>query len=137
MCYLHSTIIVHFNNACSSADPVVDISVAMVADRILDISPYNSYMVTCSATSSVQGSPVNISKTMEWSVSHNNGTTSIVSSGVVNSDLSMATSSSILSVVTSVPGLYCYTCSSDLQLENVVDSIGGTQTTTLRVNGEL
>ncbi len=117
-------------------DPILDIDVTMVTGRILDIPPYNTYALTCTASSRVASTPTAISKTIEWSVSFNSGAVTTVTDGVMTSDLTMATSSSVLSVAASVSGEYVYRCGSQLELVGVDDSVGGDYTSSITVYGK-
>ncbi len=108
----------------------------MVTGRILDIPPYNTYALTCTASSRVQSTPTAISKTIEWSVSFNSGAGTTVTDGVMTSDLTMATSSSVLSVAASVSGEYVYRCGSQLELVGVDDSVGGDYTSSITIYGK-
>ncbi|XP_064386408.1 uncharacterized protein LOC135334957 isoform X2 [Halichondria panicea] len=121
--------------AIDVVDPILDIAVTMVTGRILDIPPYNTYVLTCTASSRVQSTLTAINKTIEWSVFFNSGAVTIVTEGVVTNDLTMATSSSVLSIATSVSGEYEYRCGSQLELMGVADSVEGAGTSSVTVYG--
>ncbi len=108
----------------------------MVTGRILDIPPYNTYAITCMASSRVQSTPTAITKTIQWSVSFNDGAVTTVAEGVMTNDLAMATSSSVLSITTSVSGVYEYRCGSQLELVGVADSVEGAGTSSVTVYGK-
>ena len=124
----------YFTLLCT--DPILDIAVTMVTGRILDIPPYNTYAITCTASSRVQSTPTAITKTIEWSVSFNSGAVTMVTEGVVTNHLAMATSSSVLSIMTSVSGEYEYRCGSQLELVGVADSVEGAVTSSVTVYGK-
>ncbi len=107
----------------------------MVTGRILDIPPYNTYALTCTASSRVQSIPTAISKTIQWSVSFNSGAFTTVTDGVMTSNLTMATSSSVLSVTASVSGEYVYRCGSQLELVGVDDSVEGDYSSDITIYG--
>ncbi len=108
----------------------------MVTGRILDIPPYNTYALTCTASSRVQSTPTAITKTIEWSVSFNDAAVTTVTERVMTNDLTMATSSSVLSITTSVSGQYEYRCGSQLELVGVADSVEGAGTSSVTVYGK-
>ncbi len=120
----------------SCTDPILDIAVTMVTGRILDIPPYNTYALTCMASSRVQSTPTAITKTIQWSVSFNDAAVTTVTEGVMTNDLTMATSSSVLSITTSVSGVYEYRCGSQLELVGVADSVEEAGTSSVTVYGK-
>ena len=96
--------------------------------RLPNVAPYNTFSLTCSATSLVQGSEVAFTKSFTWSYQMGNrvGATSgftTVRMGIVNRGLSLARSTSELTVSETTAGMYTYRCQANLVLS--ADNIFG------------
>lgn len=94
------------------ADPDLSVSVLSSRGHILDIPPYNNLTLTCTATSSVLSTPVNLAKTFSWTaVNMNMFQLHNFGSGRLEK------STSVLTVSGLTAGLYRYTCNVQLDLE--------------------
>ena len=98
-------------------DPTLDVQVTMVTDRILDIAPYNSFSIDCTAISSVQGGvDVDLSKTFTWTQIIDDGSPTMINDGIVNSGLDTSSSTSQLTVTTTTAGQHTYSCNARISL---------------------
>ena len=120
----------------SPSDPTLDVQITMVTDRILDISPYNSFSIDCTATSSVEGSTVALSKTFTWTQTIDSGSSMMINNGFMNSGLDMASSTSQLTVTTTTAGSHSYSCMVAIDLPTTVsDTIINSRMSSLTVQG--
>ncbi len=109
----------------------------MVTGRILDVPPYNTYTMSCVASSRVQSILKDIPQTISWSVARDGGAVMSVSEGISTEMVDVGTSSSVLSVTINAGGEYVYTCGSSLDLGDISDTVEGDDSTTVTVIGEL
>ena len=127
--------------------PTLDASIdrAGVSSRILDISPFNGFLLTCMATSRVAGVATAIRKRITWMRSVNDGPPEQLTEGanvdsvvmVVEDDLLQATSMSMLMVNTTVSGSHNYSCRAELIVAPAPDSITAQDQTMIIIVGEL
>ena len=127
--------------------PTLDVSIDRtgVRSRILDLSPFNGFTLTCMATSSVAGLPTPIRKRITWTRSVDGGPLQQLTDGanvdsvvtMMEDDLLGATSMSMLMVNTTVSGSHSYTCTVQLVVTPAPDSITGQDQTTVSIVGEL
>ena len=117
-------------------DPTLVVEVSMVTERILDIPPYNTFTLTCSASSSVQGQSFAITKTLGWSESVDGASPTNLTQDVTTSDLAQITSSSAADVTVTSAGEYVYRCESVLTLGAIPDRVVGVASTNVTVHGE-
>ena len=111
--------------------PKVDLQVALAAGRVLDVSPYNSFSLTCSSTSPVQG----LVSVFTWS-EQSSSRDSVELMG--NESVSITTpfdGSSELRVTTSVAGQHIIVCSVSVALPDDSMKTNSTQET-VPVQGE-
>ena len=93
-----------------------------------NVAPYNTFSLTCTATSLVQGSEVAFYKTFTWGYQMENAVGAAtgfttVQTGIMNRDLSLARSTSELTVTETTAGVYTYRCQANLDLS--ADNIFG------------
>ena len=118
---------------------------AGVPSRILDISPFNGFLLTCTATSRVAGVATAIRKRITWTRSVNDGPPEQLTDGanvdsvvmVMEDNLLRATSMSMLMVNTTVSGHHSYSCAAELVVAPAPDSITAQNQTTIIIVGEL
>ena len=115
-----------------------------VPTRVLDISPYNGFSLTCSATSRVVRNPTAITKAFSWTrsidgardgvpvVMDDNNYVVIMESGLVEAE-----ATSVLMVNTSLSGSHVYTCSARLVVVPATDDIQEQDMETIMVQGKL
>ena len=115
-----------------------------VPTRVLDISPYNGFSLTCSATSRVVRNPTAITKAFSWTrsidgardgvpvVMDENDYVVIMESGLVEAE-----ATSVLMVNTSLSGSHVYTCSARLVVAPATDDIQEQEIETIVVHGKL
>jgi hypothetical protein len=125
----------------------VSIDRAGVPLRILDISPFNGFSLTCTASSRVTGIeiPPPIRKRIIWMRSVDGGPPETLTDGasvdsvvmVMEDDLLQATSMSMLMVNTTVSGSHSYTCTAELVVAPAPDNISEQDMTTISIVGEL
>ena len=116
-----------------------------VPPRILDISPFNGFPLTCMATSRVAGEATAIRKQITWTRSVNDGPPEQLTDGtnvdsvvmVMEDSLFGATSMSMLMVNTTMSGSHSYTCRAELVVAPAPDSISTQTQTTINIVGEL
>ena len=120
----------------SPTDPTLDVQVTMVTGPILDIAPYNSFSIDCTATSSVGGSTVALSKTFTWTQTIDSGSSMVINVGILNSGLDMASSVSQLTVTTTTAGSHSYSCIVAIDLPTTIsDTIINSRMRSLTVQG--
>ena len=83
--------------------PTVELTLTPNTTRLPNVAPYNTFSLTCTATSLVQGSEVAFTESFTWSYQMGNrvGATTgftTVQMGIMNRDLSLARSTSELTV---------------------------------------
>ena len=103
-------------------------SVTPSTTRLPNVAPYNTFSVTCTATSFVQGSEVAFTSTFTWGYQRGNAVGAAtgfttVQTGIVNRDLALARSNSELTVSETTAGMYTYRCQANLDLST--DNIFG------------
>ena len=108
--------------------PTVELTLTPNTTRLPNVAPYNTFSLTCTATSSVQGSEVAFTKSFTWSYQMGNrvGATTgftTVQMGIMNRDLNLARSTSELTVSETTAGMYTYRCQANLDLS--ADNIFG------------
>lgn len=110
-----------------------------MTSRVLDIAPYDTFSIDCTATSSVQGiDQVPLSKAFSWTLSVDSASPEPVSMGVTDMGLTEPTSTSTLSLTAATPGDHTYLCSVAVTfLHSVSDSIASSAETAVAVYGEL
>ena len=97
---------------------------------VLDVMPYNTFSIVCTATL-----PVNITamKQFAWYLGSSESVTNLTSSTgtiITNLHLNNATSTSVLTTNASTPGLFLYTCVASVLLSQ------SSATTIVTVNGK-
>ncbi len=109
----------------------------MVTGRILDVSPYNMYSLTCETSSRFQSTLTTIPQTVSWTVAYNSGAAVAVTEGVATTEVvGVGMTSTVLSVTGDVDGEYVYTCHSSLDLGGVADTVEAEDMSTVTVYGE-
>ena len=93
-----------------------------------NVAPYNTFSLTCTATSLVRGSEVAFTKTFTWGYQMGNAVGAAtgfttVQTGIVNRDLGLARGTSELTVTETTAGMYTYRCQANLDLS--ADNIFG------------
>ena len=126
---------------------MLDISIdhTGVFSRILDVSPFNGFPLTCMSTSRVAGVATAIRKRITWMRSVDGGPLEQLTDGanvdsvvmVMEDDLFGATSTSMLMVNTTMSGSHSYTCRAELVVAPAPDSISTQNLTTINIVGEL
>ena len=122
------------------ADPTLSVSLPAVTTRVLDIPPYNSFTLTCTATSSVSGTDRAILKSFTWTRRIGSGAIEMIMNStngvtITGSNLDQATSISTLQMTTMTAGEHMYTCSSSLVVSPAMDDITGSDQQTVTVQG--
>ena len=133
-----------------SCPPAPDTTLAVnlmrtsVPPRVLNLTNYNGFTLTCTATSRAVNMDVAVAKAITWMRTVDGGnplvlTDSDVSSGefvmISSTDLEMATAMSTLEVNTTVPGSHVYTCNVILSIMPAPDVIQEQAMTTIVVQG--
>ena len=126
--------------------PTLEVSInrAGVSLRILDVSPFNGFPLTCVATSTVAGIPVSTRKRITWMRSIDGGPSEPLTNGanvdsvvmVMEDNLLQATSMSMLMVNTTMSGSHSYTCRAELVVAPAPEIINEQTETTISVAGE-
>ena len=103
-------------------------SVSDPSARVLDVSPYNSFTLTCSASSLVNGVFLALRKSVQWMRSIDSSSLVEISSAtngvtVTNSNLDQATSTSEITVTTTTAGQHLYMCRVSLDVSPATDNI--------------
>ena len=115
-----------------------------VPPRVLNLTNYNGFTLTCTATSRAVNMDVAVAKAITWMRSVDDGNPQVLTdSDVSNSeyvmisstDLEMATAMSTLEVNTTVPGSHVYTCNVNLSIMPAPDVIQDQAMTTIVVQG--
>ena len=122
-------------------DPTLSVNLPAIVTRVLDISPYNTFTLTCTATSSFSGIDRAILKSFTWTSRIDSGANEMISSStngvtITDSDLDQATSTSTLQMTTTTAGEHMYTCSSSLVVSPAMDDITGSAQQTVTVVGQ-
>ena len=113
-----------------SLDPVYP-----VADRYLDIAPYNSFSFNCSAMVTVKGTPVNLQRVFSWQ-STIGGSSSSISTEFFTGSQSSTSGSSVLSINATEVGIHTYTCMVTLNVSPAPDVITRNSSQTQTIIGK-
>ena len=124
----------------ADVDPTISVSLSAITTRVLDISPYNTFTLTCTATSHVSGTDRAILKSFTWTRKIGSGAIEMITDStngvtITGSNLDQATSTSTLQMTTTTPGEHVYTCSSSLVVSPAMDNIAGEAQQTVYVEG--
>ena len=125
-------------NLYESIEPTIDISlvpVYPVADRYLDIAPYNSLSFNCSAMITVPGISVNLHRIFSWQRTIE-GSLSNISSELFTGSQSSTIGSSILSINATEAGIHTYTCTVTLDVSPAPDIISSNSSRTRTIIGK-
>lgn len=103
--------------------PTLSVAVSDLTTRVLDVSPYNTFSLTCTTSSSVNGVLTPFSKSIHWMRSIESGQTVEISNStsgvtVTHIDQDQATSTSVISIITSTAGRHVYICEVLLEVLN-------------------
>ena len=97
--------------------PTLEVVITPTSVTVLDVAPYNIFVLTCTAT---QPSSVSVTKTIEWRETRNGVTEAIIadnsSANITNNDLGSPTSTSHLSVRLNDAGDRVISCTAILQV---------------------
>ena len=123
----------------------VSIDRTSVSSRILDISPFNGFSLTCTVTSRVGGAQTPISKRITWMRSVDGRPAQDLTDGanvdsvvmVMEDDLFGGTSMSMLVINTTVSGSHSYTCRAELVVAPAPDDITQQDQTNVGIIGKL
>ena len=100
-----------------STAPILEVVVAPTSVIVLDIAPYNTFILTCTAT---QPSSVTLNKTIEWRESRNGVTQAIIEDGnsvnITTTGLHDPTTTSLLSVNADTAAESILSCVASLQV---------------------
>ena len=99
-----------------SLDPVYP-----VADRYLDIAPYNSFSFNCSAMITVQDTLINLQNFFSWQRTIG-GSSSNISTEFFTGSQSSTSGSSVLSINATEAGIHTYTCIVTLDVPDIITS---------------
>ena len=111
-----------------------------ITSRVLDVSPYNTFSLTCTVTSRVNGAATPLTKTVQWMRSIDSSeavelSSSISGVTISRSDLDQPTSTSTISVDADTAGDHAYTCRVSLDVSPATDDINGQDSTNIDVQG--
>ena len=132
----------HLILSCNNnVDPSLLVDVMAMGTRVLNIEPYNNFTLMCVAASSLNGTNVNIQKTITWTRRIGSGQEETLTNSpgnvtITNDDLNLATSTSTLLVATTTAGQHRYTCSSQLVVTPAMDVITGNAQQTINIIGK-
>ena len=115
-----------------------------IPSRIINVPPFNGFLLTCIATSRVAGVATAIRKRITWTRSVNSGPLQQLTGGanidnvvmVMEDNLFGATSMSMLVVNTTMSGHHSYSCRPELIVAPASDSITAQNQTTINIVGE-
>ena len=104
--------------------PILTVTLTPNTTRLPNVAPYNTFFLTCTATSSVEGvGNVALPKTFTWRRRYGpdtTGLTQLSSNATIQiqdrDNLAQPTSSSMLTVTEDIPQDYRYRCQVDLDL---------------------
>ena len=124
----------------SSTAPTLGVSVSDITSRVLDVSPYNTFSLTCVATGCVNGMATPLTKTIQWMRSIDSSEAVELSSStsgvtISNSNLDQATSTSTITVDADTAGDHAYTCRVSLDVSPAPDDINGQDSINIAVQG--
>ena len=122
-------------------DPTLSVNLPAITTRVLDIPPYNSFSLTCTATSSFSGIDRAILTTFSWERRIGSGTNEMIENStngvtITDSDLYQATSTSTLQMNTTTAEEHMYICSSSLVVTPAMDEVTGSAQQTVTVVGQ-
>ena len=111
-----------------------------MTSRVLDVSPYNTFSLTCTATSHVNGAATPLTKTIQWMRSIDSSQVVELSSStsevtISSSNLDQHTSTSTITVDADTAGDHAYTCRVSLDVSPATDDINGQDSTNIAVQG--
>ena len=122
----------------------VNLERTSVPARVLDLSTYNGFTLTCTATSRADNQEVAVTKAITWMRSVDGGSPQLLTGSDMSSsdlvvisstDLQMVTAMSMLTVNTTVADSHVYTCSANLSILPAPDIIRNQSMTTIMVQG--
>ena len=111
-----------------------------ITSRVLDVSPYNTFSLTCTAASRVNGVARALTKTVQWMRSIDSSEAVELSSStsgvtISSSNLDQHTSTSTITVNADTAGDHAYTCRVSLDVSPATDDINGQDSTNIDVQG--
>ena len=111
-----------------------------ITSRILDVSPYNTFSLTCTSTSRVNGIARALTKTVQWMRSIDSSQVLELSSStseftISSSNLDQVNSTSTITVNADTAGDHTYTCLVSLDVSLATDDINGQDSTNIDVQG--
>ena len=96
---------------------MLEVLVSPTSVIVLDVDPYNTFVLTCTAT---QPSSVTLNKTIEWRESRNGVTQAIIEDGssinITTTSLQTPTTTSLLSVTADTAAESSLSCVANLQI---------------------
>ena len=111
-----------------------------ITSRVLDVSPYNTFSLTCTSTSRVNGVATPLTKTVQWMRSIDSSEAVQLSSStsevtISSSNLDQVNSTSTITVNADTAGDHTYTCRVSLDVSPATDDINGQDSTNIDVQG--
>lgn len=121
--------------------PTLSVTVPDFTSYVLKTSPYNTFSLTCTATSNVGGNSRALLKTFQWIRLIDSGQQELLTSSsdgveiITDSNLSAVTSISIINVTANIAGQHLYTCRVLLDVNHQTDDIRGEDSSSVPVRG--
>ena len=111
-----------------------------MTSRVLDVSPYNTFSLTCTAAGRVNGVARALTKTIQWMRSIDSSEAVELSSStsgvtISRSNLDQPTSTTTITVNADTAGDHTYTCRVSLDVSPATDDINGQDSTNIDIQG--